>query len=205
MKIYFYFVISGLLLGGNRVYGQADYSALYPNLRQYIVNIRFITKGLPVQSGVLFDLTDSTIVLASIRNLKPTLKTVMNQHGGSMPATDSLTTVLSLRTYRYAEISRLTLHRKGYAGKGFLIGFGLGALIGLIDGDDDKGFIRFSAGEKALILGLTLAPVGLLGSALTLKSAYANERPIATEAQKRFLKFTIIEQIKKANLYAPQK
>lgn len=48
---------------------------------------------------------------------------------------------------------------KGF-GIGFLVGGGLGALAGLASGDDKKGFIRFSAGEKAAGAGLTL---GLLG------------------------------------------
>lgn len=47
-------------------------------------------------------------------------------------------------------------------GTGLAIGGGLGALIGLGSGDDHGGFIRFSAGEKALVLGSTLGAAGLL-------------------------------------------
>jgi hypothetical protein len=55
-------------------------------------------------------------------------------------------------------------------GQGFLIGAVPGALIGLLSGDDSGGFIRFTAGQKALIgglfLGLAGATVGGLVGAL---------------------------------------
>ena len=47
-------------------------------------------------------------------------------------------------------------------GMGFAIGGGLGALIGLGSGDDHGGFIRFSAGEKMLVLGTALGAAGML-------------------------------------------
>jgi hypothetical protein len=46
-------------------------------------------------------------------------------------------------------------------GKGFLYGALGGGLIGLMSGDDKTGFLRFSAGEKALGLGLFLGIVGI--------------------------------------------
>ena len=45
---------------------------------------------------------------------------------------------------------------------GILIGIGTGALIGLASGDDKPGFMSFSAGEKAAILGIFLGAVGLV-------------------------------------------
>lgn len=55
-------------------------------------------------------------------------------------------------------------------GLGFLIGAATGALIGAADGDDDAGFIAFSAGEKAalgavLFGGLGTVAGGLVGAA----------------------------------------
>jgi hypothetical protein len=45
-------------------------------------------------------------------------------------------------------------------GVGALIGAGSGVVIGLASGDDEDGFVAFSAGEKAAIWGLTLGAVG---------------------------------------------
>ncbi len=45
-------------------------------------------------------------------------------------------------------------------GWGGLIGFGSGALIGLLLGDDNSGWIRFSAGQKAMMFGTTFGLIG---------------------------------------------
>jgi hypothetical protein len=45
-------------------------------------------------------------------------------------------------------------------GYGLLIGGGSGALIGLLSGSDQEGFLRFSAGEKALMGGIGFAILG---------------------------------------------
>ena len=50
-------------------------------LRRHIADIRFVSDR-KLEIGVLFDLTDSTIQLAPIRNLKSRLKTLISQHGG---------------------------------------------------------------------------------------------------------------------------
>jgi hypothetical protein len=45
-------------------------------------------------------------------------------------------------------------------GYGLLIGGGSGALLGLLSGNDQGGFFRFSAGEKALMGGIGFAILG---------------------------------------------
>jgi len=57
------------------------------------------------------------------------------------------------------------------AGIGFLIGGGTGALIGLMSGDDPPGFMSFSAGEKAVVLGGAL---GLLGTLIGVIGGASN-------------------------------
>ncbi len=42
------------------------------------------------------------------------------------------------------------------------MGAGLGALVGLASGDDKSGLIRFTAWEKAGVLGVSLGVVGTL-------------------------------------------
>jgi hypothetical protein len=45
-------------------------------------------------------------------------------------------------------------------GVGLVIGAGGGALIGLASGDDRTGWFRFTAGEKATVLGIALGVIG---------------------------------------------
>ncbi|GAB2602211.1 hypothetical protein GCM10027190_57310 [Spirosoma areae] len=159
-------------------------------------------EGKVAQTGVLFDLTDSTILLAPIRDLKPTLMALLNQHSGTLPPSDSLALVLPLRTYRYSQISRLTLHRRGHGGKGFLIGAGLGIILVLSAGGGETGGYTTPA-QNALAGVVLLGIPGLLVGAAMTKSVNAKEQSLAANVQRRFQKFTIVEQVRRHDLYRP--
>lgn len=45
-------------------------------------------------------------------------------------------------------------------GRGVLIAAGVGAIAGLVQGDDPPGFMAFSATDKAMIFGVLAVPVG---------------------------------------------
>ena len=186
---------AGLAQDVNRVNGDVS-------LRLYLTNVR-LTDQKSVQSGVLFDLTDSTVLLAPIDGLKPAVNALIRGHNGTLPPTDSLRGSLSLQVVRYDKISRLTLHRRGHAAKGFLLGAGVGVLAGFIKGGDEPSFISFPASFYALAFGLLLSPIGLIVGAASTKSVNAREQSIATEVPSRFRKFTIVEQVNQANLYRP--
>ncbi|QJW88283.1 hypothetical protein HNV11_02270 [Spirosoma taeanense] len=166
------------------------------------MDVRFIGKKSQ-QSGVLFDLTDSSVVLAPIQDLKPLVNALVRQHGGTLPPIDSLMSALPLRVYRYVDISRLTLQRRGRAGKGFLLGAGLGVILGFIQGGDTSGFIRFPASFYAIAYGVILSGVGLIIGSVNVESVNIREQSVATEVPKRFQRFTIVEQFKQASLYTP--
>ena len=64
-------------------------------------------------------------------------------------------------------ISRMDLRtregkRTQWAVLGFGIGFATGMVLGLMDGDDRSGFVRFSAEEKGVMMGLPLGVLGLI-------------------------------------------
>lgn len=59
-------------------------------------------------------------------------------------------------------------------GMGMLVGGGVGALIGLASGDDPPGFLSFSAGQKAMAVGLMLGLAGGIGGLIV---GIANSTP----------------------------
>lgn len=179
----------------NRVSGDVS-------LRRYVMDVRLINQN-GIQSGVLFDLTDSTVLLAPIDGLKPAVNALIRGHNGTLPPTDSLRASLPLQIIRYDKISRLTLHRRGHAAKGFLLGAGAGVLTGFIKGGDEPGFLSFPASFYALAFGLLLSPVGLIVGAASTKSVNVREQSVAAEVPSRFRRFTIVEQVNQANLYRP--
>jgi hypothetical protein len=69
-------------------------------------------------------------------------------------------------TLRADEIYSITITKKSSVfkgiGLGLVIGGGSGALLGFASGDDDSGWFRLSAGEKAAVGGLCFGAVGLL-------------------------------------------
>ncbi|MBC7568875.1 MAG: hypothetical protein H7319_03960 [Spirosoma sp.] len=194
-------VIAGLLALSYVVPGQTPPSGII--LRCYVAVIRFVPDRKP-KTGVLFDLTDSTILLAPVRHLKPRLKTLMSQHDGTLPPTDSLLSFLPLRAYRYADISRVVINRRGQGGKGFLIGAGLGVAIGFIEGSTEIEKLFFiTPTAKAIEYGLLLSIPGLLIGANMTNRITAKKQSIADGAKSRFRKFTIVEQLQRADLYTP--
>ena len=64
------------------------------------------------------------------------------------------------------EISHITVVKKSHllegAGYGLLIGGGAGAVLGLAMGDDKPHFVYFTAGQKALLLGMALGAAGAI-------------------------------------------
>jgi hypothetical protein len=98
-----------------------------------------------------------------------------------------------------SEIDEITLKRKGSAGRGALtgalIGAGAGILIGFASGDDNTGWFRFSAGEKAAALGLSLGAlgglVGVITGALSRDKFY-----IGRDRQRlQYMKLSLLEKV----------
>lgn len=71
---------------------------------------------------------------------------------------------INLVKFHYSGIEQVVIRRKGATGRGFLygamIGLGSGAIWGLSSGNDRSGIISFTAGQKAVIGGVSCAIVG---------------------------------------------
>ncbi|MBO0936765.1 hypothetical protein J2I47_09445 [Fibrella sp. HMF5335] len=174
----------------------------FTTLKQYVTNLRLIGQTKSA-SGILFNTTDSTVVLAPIRGLKLKLKALISQHGGTLPPVDSLTEVLSLQTVRYNTVRSLSLHRRGAGVKGLLMGTGVGALVGVVQGSDPPGWFSFSAGDKAVLFGIIGGLAGLISGALSVDTVNAKRQSVSKEMQGRLRKYAIVDQLRKANVYTP--
>jgi len=178
------------------VNGSVDFATL----RQYVTSVRPVG-GTKAASGILFAVTDSAVVLAPVAGLKAKLKAIMSEHNGTLPPIDSLRVRLQLQTIPYSGIRRLSIHRRGTAVKGLLLGIGLGAIAGVVQGSDEPGWFSFSAGDKAVVFGLIGALVGLVSGVASTKSVNARQQAVAAELQGPFRKKAIVEQLKVANVY----
>ena len=119
-------------------------------------------------------LADDTVQLPAGAKVRVTLATVMNRLTGRALALDDTTLTLQITgqadstLLRRGDITTLAVSSGRHSrGRGALIGAGVGAgagiVIGLASGSDPKGsFLAFSAGDKALIGAILLAPIGAL-------------------------------------------
>ncbi len=97
--------------------------------------------------GLLFHIQDSSIALIKSQNFK-----------------DYTSGDFQMENLHFSNIEVIKLRRYNKTGNNTLIGaasgFVIGAVIGLISGDDDPGIVIFTAERKALMAGGTLAVVG---------------------------------------------
>ncbi|GAB4038973.1 hypothetical protein [Spirosoma gilvum] len=195
-----------LVVAGHLTFGQTPLSVV--NVHRYIANVYGMTSNKP-ETGVLFELTDSTVVLATASRLKAKLKPFLEQSNDTLPPTDSLVDALALRVYRYADIKRITMHRAASPVVGLALGTGLGLIIGLSKKPhyDDLADLAIKGSVYcAQTVGYTLssALLGMVVDGLVSKKLAKESRgPIANQVKERFRKYTIVEQINQARLYQP--
>ena len=93
---------------------------------------------------------------------------------------------------RPSEMDEIAVPREGHflsgATTGFLTGAGAGVLIGLLSGNDNSGFLRFTAGEKAAVLGLSLGIIGTVAGGLVGVSQGMDEDIILNGSRERYLR-----------------
>lgn len=129
------------------------------------------TKDGQVYSGVIANVDDSGLMLLSRKSLMES---------------DSGYNQVTKRYFEKSNLSTVFIEGKSEIGSGIstgaLGGFVIGAIIGLASGDDTQGWIRFSAGQKALMAGIGLGVTGtLVGLILGLVSSSSDEEIIITD------------------------
>jgi hypothetical protein len=93
-----------------------------------------------------------------------------------------------LVTVTYQDVKRMIIRGQSRVGagmgKGFLIGAGTGALLGLASGNDQRGFpIAFSAGAKALIGGVMLGAVGFIVGTVSGIASSTSDKEIIPQSK----------------------
>ncbi|CAN5207204.1 hypothetical protein BH09BAC4_BH09BAC4_02860 [soil metagenome] len=187
----------------NMAHGQP--STLYFSPKQYVVKVGLTIHGRE-EMGILYDLTDSTILLLPTKKVHASLKKVMNQPAGTLPSADSLGQGLPVRTYRYRDIRRLTVHRKNSLLKGFLIGAAVSTAIMVVFNERNnkpKGFIDLPSKKELYVIGTSASMpfLGMATGAVMTKRIKAGENSISVDARNRLQEFTIVKQAKQAMLY----
>ena len=134
-------------------------------------------------------LANDAVQLASGARVRVTVRTGDSQQVGTVLALDDKnltlqvpgqadTTVLRRNDITNVAVSAGRRSRGKNALIGTAMGAGVGALLGFANGSDPRSaFIRLTAGEKALILAVVLAPVGALIGAVVRPAERWRELP----------------------------
>jgi hypothetical protein len=136
-----------LLVLCSTAYSQGTITDSSGKYKSQIFKASIYGKNAVVDDVYLVSIADSSITVSS----KPV---PFNLKDGDYPKS-----IIS-----YADIQSIQLARTGSAGLGALIGFlvgaGIGVIAGLSAGDDKEGWFQMSAGEKALGLGILMGGGG---------------------------------------------
>ncbi len=109
----------------------------------------------------------------------------------------------NINTVNYADINSITIKRKGADRQGYYIGLGIGAVVGLIMGsssgdDDPNGWFAYSAGDKAMMTGLTVGAVGGIIGFIVGRAAKTTFVIGGKKENHKQMKFDVLQKI-----YAP--
>ena len=204
MKI-FPVLLIGLLVSTYGAICQSPISS--PALHYHIAKVQLKTTNT-VETGILFSLTDSMVILVPRRELKSELKRLNLSYGGTLPPTDSLTSILQLSSYRAADISKLTIHRPNAAVVGMLAGVAGGVVLTYAQPVDfveevltlgNRGIVYTS--RLMLYIPSFAMLCSVLGKSMSIKKIKAKQGLVYSDVQARFLKYTIVEQLNQARLY----
>ena len=116
--------------------------------------------------------------LLSVRDSSLVISTKPAYDKSEIPPPVSAITVIATREIEKVTI-RADYHILDGMGKGFLIGAAGGAVVGLLSGDDPPGFLSLTAGDKALVLGITLGTGGVVIGAIIGAANSTGERELA--------------------------
>ncbi len=109
-----------------------------------------------------------------------------------------------------SDVDRVVIRKESHfwssVGTGFLIGAGGGAVIGLFSGNDESGFIRFTAGEKALLLGGSFGVAGaIIGGVIAAVPGSDDELVLNGEKERYIRALPVLQKnaiLESAPLYA---
>jgi hypothetical protein len=91
------------------------------------------------------------------------------------------------------------VHFWSKVGTGFLIGAGVGVVIGLVSGNDNSGLIRLSAGTKAAILGTSLGVTGAMVGGVVAAAQGINDDLFLNRSRERYLK--VLPELRKNAMF----
>lgn len=119
--------------------------------KQVILSAKITTLSGHMSAGYFYAMTNSALLISTQKQLPGWYDT----------------TNKGMYRFEYQELGKAEIYKKGKIGRsvltGLLIGSAAGALIGLASGNDSKDeFLAFSAGEKALGLGIFGGGIGAI-------------------------------------------
>jgi len=119
--------------------------------KQTILSAKITTLSGHIRTGYFYAMTDSALLISTQKQPLRWYDTVNK----------------GMYRFDYKDLAKAEIYKKGQVGRsvltGLLIGGAAGALIGFASGDDSKDeFLAFTAGEKALGLGIFGGGLGAL-------------------------------------------
>jgi hypothetical protein len=161
-----------LLATASVIASRAQDSTLY---RPHILDTRLISRQGRVKDGYLYAVSDTALLFSRERR---------------RPLLYDTTATAGLQLISYRDLKFVTIHSRGGTGRTVLIGLFAGAatsaIIAYCTGDDPPGIFSYTAGQKAVIMGMV---GGFVGALTGLIVGIASHRTFAINGKKERLNY----------------
>ncbi len=160
--------------------GQAQYIDSSNNKNLRIANFRFLRfDSNTVQVGVLYSLTDSSVVIVDRKELLSFIENWKPTHGGLLPPADTLQKVLALHSIAFKNLQWVKLNKMPGGLAGLLIGGTASALTVITAG------LAYGFEGAAIVAVLGFIPITVLG---TIIGAVTMQRTVNNTGEAAFRK-----------------
>lgn len=160
--------------------GQAQYINSSNNTTLRVANFRFLRfDSNTVQVGVLYSLTDSSVVIVDRKELLSFIENWKPIHGGLLPPVDTLQKVLALHSIAYKNLQWVKLNKMPGGLAGLLIGGTTAALTVIMTG------LAYGFEGAAIVAVLGFIPITVLG---TIIGAVTMQRTVNNTGEAAFRK-----------------
>lgn len=175
----------------------------------------FTTLGVDhvrTQKNALVALSDSSFVVADLKELRIAIETWKSTHGGLLPTADSLYAMIALKQIAFSDLDWAKINKPS----GALVGMGLGGALGAIvftphvtplkTGPFLGTFLRTITIiiDTGIILTLTMAGAGIGALVQPSRTIYRKEMILFGKKIRKWRKYTIVAQLQKIYPSSPK-
>lgn len=161
-------------------------------IRIYTFDVKRLD-GAGIYRNVLYDITDSALIVVDKESLISIVNKWKAEHDGSFPSADSLTALITPYAINFQNLKWVKINKVSGATIGFLAGIAIAAITVLPGDSGYEGIVFLGLGVPFSLLG------GLIGGIATPQRKFHNHPKYRFQERitQKWQEYTITEQLRK--------